>query len=91
MGLSYPWDEYKNKLFFPNMKIKQTTLIYNTKHLQEINQMVLCTPPLMLTLTNKTKNLKNLSNYPEANKCIDGESCNNRTGTLATTFHKIAG
>ena len=26
------------------MKIKQTTLIYNTKYLQEINQMVLYVP-----------------------------------------------
>ena len=44
MGLSASWADYKNKQFFTNMKIKQTTLRYNTKHLQAINPMVLCAP-----------------------------------------------
>ena len=39
-----PWADYKNKHFVTKMKIKQTTLIYNTRHLQEIKRMVICAP-----------------------------------------------
>ena len=44
MGLCVPWDDYKNKQFFTNMKIKQTTLRCNTKHIQGTNPMVLSAP-----------------------------------------------
>ena len=44
MGLCEPWDNYKNKTLFPNMKIKQTTLRCYTKKLQVIYPMVLCPP-----------------------------------------------
>ena len=39
MGLCDPWDDYKNKKIFTNMKIKQTTFICNTKYIQVINPM----------------------------------------------------
>ena len=42
MGFSAPWADYKK--IFINMKIKQTTLRCNTKHLQEINPVGLCAP-----------------------------------------------
>ena len=39
MGLFSPWVNYKNKQLFTNMKIKQTTLRFNIKHLQGMNTM----------------------------------------------------
>ena len=44
MGLCDSWDEYKNKQFFTNIKIKQTALRCNTKYLQAINPISLCDP-----------------------------------------------
>ena len=44
MGICAPWADYKNKQFFTNIKIKQTTLRYNTEYLKEINPMALCVP-----------------------------------------------
>ena len=38
MGLSSTLDKYKNKQFFTNMKISQTTLIRNKKNHRGLNQ-----------------------------------------------------
>ena len=44
MGLCEPWEEYKNKPLFTNMKIKQTILICNTKYIQGMNPVGLGAP-----------------------------------------------
>ena len=86
MGLSSPWDEYKNTQLFTNLKIKQTTLIRNTKHLQGLTQWDLV--PLVPTLTYTSVNLENLRNCLVSNQCIDDDRLNKKTYTLTTTFHE---
>ena len=54
MRIFDPWEEYKNKQLFANMKIKQTTLICNTQNLQGIKKMVL-DAPLSDTYLNNCK------------------------------------
>ena len=44
MGFCAPCADYKNKQLFTNMKIKQTALICNKKHLQATDPMGLCAP-----------------------------------------------
>ena len=62
MVLCDPWDDYRNKYFLRNMKIKQTTLRYNTEPLQGINPMGLCDPLLDTYLHNqKLEELEELS------------------------------
>ena len=41
MLLCDPWVDYKKKQLFSDIKIKQTTLRYNTKNIQVINPMYL--------------------------------------------------
>ena len=76
MGLCEPWDNYKNKTLFPNMKIKQTTLRCNKKYLQSINPTDLF--PFDPTLTYKTAKLKNLRNCVESNTFIYCDRCNHK-------------
>ena len=89
MYLGALWYNYNNKEVFTNMKIKQTTLRFNTKHLQELTQCTLM--PLWQTLTYTTENLKNLNIFLGSNQCIDWFGWNHITVILATTFHKSVG
>ena len=44
MGLCAPWSDYKNKQFFTDMKIKQTTLRCNKNPFTRINPMGIGAP-----------------------------------------------
>ena len=43
------------------------------------------------TLTYIHSNLNTLSNFLEANQCIDGNMCNKKPGNLVTNFHNTVG
>ena len=86
MLLCAPWTSYKNKQLFTNMKIKQTNLRYNTKHIQGINPMDLGVHcyPFSQNLHTQLKTL-NPINVLMATGAIT------KTVTLAMIFHNTSG
>ena len=93
MGLFSPWVNYKNKQLFTNMKIKQTTLRFNIKHLQGMNTMGLGVSwiPFVRNLPTQLRNLRTWRTDLKKLNVSMAKGEITKTGTIDTTLHKPVG